>query len=229
MAKRKHPPRPERIPTYDLVIAKIIASKILNQKELMILNGMKKNAKLVNQKKIVKEVRLMPSKEQVAEIVKQTDKKKTPTEIERAEYSNKAINHIMEVLEVSKYVPTSSEQIFNQGKKYFMICEENTITPTSSGLAMALGMKRKQLLAIASGEIRVQYQEAYQELWQMLEIYDETMMKQGKVNAIVGIFNQKNNHGWVDKVEVIHGGDKQESDDEIKKRYNDIIDLTENE
>lgn len=211
--------------TYDSIIDKVKDANILNQKELITLLSMKKNARDVNKRKIVKEVRLMPTKEQVKEVVKQVEKKKTPAEIEKEEYSNKAIDHIMEVLQVSRFIPENPRQIFEQGKKYFLICEEHTVMPTSSGLAMALGMSRKQLLAIASGELRVQYQDTYQQLWQMLEVYDETMMKQGKVNAIVGIFNQKNNHGWVDKVEVIHGQDRIENDDEIAKRYEDIIEV----
>lgn len=231
MKMRKIPPTsPRNLPiTYERVYEKIKNSKLLTQRELIVLNGMRKNAKQVNQRKIVKEVKLMPTKQQVEEVVKQVEKKKTPAEVEKEEYSNKAIEHIFNVLKVAKYTPQSAEQVYNQGRQYFLLCEQNSIMPTSSGLSMALGMRRKQLLAIATGEIRVQYQEVYQTLWQMLEVYDEAMMKQGKTNAIVGIFNQKNNHGWVDKVEVIHGGDRTETDDEIKKRYEDVIDIEENQ
>ena len=56
----------------------------------------------------------------------------------------------------------------------------------------------------------------------MLEIYDETAMKDQKINPVVAIFNQKNNHGWTDKVEIVHNNDRTETDEEINKRYEDM-------
>lgn len=225
-------PRPRKLqrqpqkPTYDSVVKKIATTKMLSQQELITLNGMKKNAKDVNKRKIIKERKIVPTMSEVKEIVKQV-KKKTDAEIERDEYSKAAIQHILQTCELAKYhTPTTPEQILDTGNKYFLLCEENVITPTSSGLARVLGFTRKELLEIVNGEKRVLHQDAYQDLWQMLEMYDEAMMKQGKVNAIVGIFNQKNNHGWVDKVEVVRSGGKDQTDEEIKKRYEDgIIDI----
>lgn len=231
-------PRPRKLQrrtkllTYEVVYEKIKNSKILTNNELIVLASMKRNAREVNERAIVKERKIMPTMEEVKEVYHQVAKKKTDAEIEKEEYSNRVISHILETCKLSKYDFGSVEQVQEAGKKYFILCEQNNIVPTSAGLSRALGLRRKELLAIVNGEKRVMYQEAYIDLWQLLEMYDEAMMKQGKVNAIVGIFNQKNNHGWVDKVEVVHGQDKAESDEEIKNRYaqeQNIIDLTDTE
>ena len=223
-------PRPRKLqrqapnPTYESVYEKIKEAKILKPNELIVLSGMKKNARNVNEKTIVKERRIIPTMNEVKEIVKQV-KKKSDAEIERDEYSQAAINHLLQVCELAKYTPTTPEQIHSIGKRYFELCEKNVITPTSSGLARVLGMQRKELLEIVNGERNVLNRDAYIDLWQMLEMYDEAMMKQGKINAIVGIFNQKNNHGWVDKVEVVRGSASDQTDEEIKKKYVDVIEV----
>lgn len=216
-APRKLQRKPKTL-TYEDVYTKIKEAKILNQQELLTLASMKRNARKVNEKTIIKERRIVPTMSEVKEVVKQV-KQKTDAEIERDEYSKKAIGHLLEVCEISKHVPTTPQQIYANGKKYFELCETNLITPTSSGLARVLGMQRKELLEIVNGERNVLNREAYVDLWQMLEMYDEAMMKQGKINAIVGIFNQKNNHGWVDKVEIVRGSQADQSDEEIKKKY----------
>lgn len=226
MGRARKLQRPLATPTYEKVYGKIKNAKILSQKELITLSGMKKNARDVNERKIVRERRIVPTMNEVKEIVKQV-KKKTDAEIERDEYSKAAISHIMEVCSLAKQVPETPHQIIELGKKYFLLCEQNTITPTSSGLARVLGMTRKELLEIVNGEKRVLHQEAYIDIWQMLEMYDEAMMKQGKVNAIVGIFNQKNNHNWVDKVEVVRSSSQDQTDEELKKKYIDYDDIIE--
>lgn len=224
MGRTRKLQRQPRQPTYEIIYTKIKDAKILSQSELLLLASMKRNARQVNERAIVKEKRIIPTMEEVKEIVKKASNK-SDAEIIRDAYSQITISHLLQVSELARYPATTPEQIANVGKKYFELCEKNVITPTSSGLARALGLQRKELLEIVNGERNVLHRESYLDLWQMLEIYDEAMMKQGKINAIVGIFNQKNNHGWVDKVEVVRGSPSDQTDEEIKKKYVDVIEV----
>lgn len=210
--------------TYENLMRKIVGKKFLNQHEIVILNTMKNLALKSNEKMIIKEKRITPTMSEVKEMVKKVEKK-SDAEIARDEMSLATIDHIFSVCKLGKVKANTPEQIFEVGQKYFELCEQQVMTPTSSGLARVLGLTRKELLEIVKGEKRVLNQEAYIDLWQLLEMYDEAMMKQGKVNAIVGIFNQKNNHGWVDKVEVVRGASNEQTDEEIKKKYADVIDI----
>lgn len=117
--------------------------------------------------------------------------------------------------------------------EFFLLYAQNDMKPTVAGMAMALGMNRRTLIAIvndyATGgagyksalphEVALSIKKAYN----LLENLWETYMNAGKLNPVTGIFLAKNNYGYQDKTEyVLTPNAKQEEEysaDEIRERY----------
>jgi hypothetical protein len=117
--------------------------------------------------------------------------------------------------------------------EYFKIYGEADLKPTVAGMAMALGIDRRRLWAIANeqptggnGYKRVLPQEStdlVKKAYEILETSMENYASAGKINPVMAIFMMKNHFGYQDKTEyVLTPNQKQESDydaDEISKRY----------
>ena len=69
--------------------------------------------------------------------------------------------------------------------------------------------------------MRSEARDVIKEYFSMLETYDELALKEGKINAVAGIFLDKNNYGYTDgvKVEIVK---EEESNEEIANRYKDF-------
>lgn len=113
---------------------------------------------------------------------------------------------------------------------YFTLYAKYDMKPTVAGLAMALGLDRRRLWEIKTGnytsstpKLPPEAEDAIKKAYKLMENLWETYMNSGKINPVSGIFLGKNNFGYQDKTEyVLTPNQKQESDydaDEISKRY----------
>ena len=117
--------------------------------------------------------------------------------------------------------------------EYFKIYGEADLKPTVAGMAMALGVDRRRLWAIANDQpnggngykvnIPPESTDLVKKAYEMLETSMEAYANAGKINPVMAIFMMKNHFGYQDKTEyVLTPNQKQESDynaDEISKRY----------
>lgn len=118
---------------------------------------------------------------------------------------------------------------------YFKLYATYDMKPTVAGLGMALGLDRRRLWEIKTGnyttstpKLPSEVEDSIKKAYKLMENLWETYMNSGKINPVSGIFLGKNNFGYQDKTEyVLTPNQKQESDydaDEISKRY--LIDST---
>ena len=117
--------------------------------------------------------------------------------------------------------------------EYFKIYGEADLKPTVAGMAMALGINRRILWAIANDQptggngyklnLPPETTDLVKKAYEMLEMSMEAYSNAGKINPVMAIFMMKNHFGYQDKTEyVLTPNQKQESDydaDEISKRY----------
>ena len=117
--------------------------------------------------------------------------------------------------------------------EYFRIYGEADLKPTVAGMAMALGVDRRRLWAIANDQptggngyklhLPPETTDLVKKAYEMLEMSMEAYANAGKINPVMAIFMLKNHWNYQDKTEyVLTPNQKQESDynaDEISKRY----------
>ena len=117
--------------------------------------------------------------------------------------------------------------------EYFKIYGEADLKPTVAGMAMALGVDRRRLWAIANDQptggngyklnLPPETTDFIKKAYDILETSMENYANAGKINPVMAIFMMKNHFGYQDKTEyVLTPNQKQESDynaDEISKRY----------
>ena len=117
--------------------------------------------------------------------------------------------------------------------EYFRIYGEADLKPTVAGMAMALGINRRILWAIANDQptggngyklnLPPESTDLVKKAYEMLEMSMEAYANAGKINPVMAIFMLKNHWQYQDKTEyVLTPNQKQESDydaDEISKRY----------
>ena len=122
------------------------------------------------------------------------------------------------------------EEVWGRVNDYFTLYAEYDMKPTVAGLAMALGIDRRRLWEIKTGNYTTstpklphEAEDAIKKAYKLMENLWETYMNSGKINPVSGIFLGKNNFGYQDKTEyVLTPNQKTESDydaDEISKRY----------
>ena len=160
-------------------------------------------------------------------------KKKTQSIIEYKEerekqekWSADALAHLNHVALIEKPDLKEPKQIIKACDSYFSLCKQDNQKPTMSGLAMALGTNRRTLLKWYSGETRVYNREIIQQYFDLLESFDELMLKEGKINPVGAVFIMKNNYGYTDKTEVKITDDDL-TEEEIKRRYEEQHEIVE--
>ena len=130
-----------------------------------------------------------------------------------------------------------NDQVLMRIQDYFQIVGKYRSRPTVSGLAMALGIDRRRLYEINTGNIsdnihgkwrRIpkDVQTTIQRAYNYLEVMWEDYMTNGKINPVSGIFLGKNNFGYRDQQEhVITPNSQQEEIDaeSIRKRYSEAL------
>ena len=139
----------------------------------------------------------------------------------------------IELFNLEKIDLHDEEAVARRLEEYFQIYAKYDTKPTVAGMAMALGMNRRTLIAIvndyATGgagyktalphEVALVIKKAYS----LLEVLWENYSSNGKINPVMAIFLAKNNYGYQDKTEyVLTPNSQQDSDydaDAIRKRY----------
>ena len=130
------------------------------------------------------------------------------------------------------------EQVNDRLNEFFQIHAEADMKPTVSGMGMALGLDRRRLWEIKSGNYGTQRaladlptltKDSIKRAYEYMEILWENYMQNGKINPDSGIFLGKNNFGYQDKTEYVVtpnvNNDSDYNADDIRKRYmSDSID-----
>ncbi len=114
--------------------------------------------------------------------------------------------------------------------EYFQIYGEADLKPTVAGMGMALGMDRRRLWEIKTGnytsstpKLPREVEDLIKKAYEILETSMENYANAGKINPVMAIFMMKNHFGYQDKTEyVLTPNQKQDSDydaEDIRKRY----------
>ena len=124
------------------------------------------------------------------------------------------------------------EQVQTRLAEYFTIYAEADMKPTVAGMAMALGIDRRRLWEIKSGnyhtsstlaDLPTLTTDSIKKAYDFLETLWENYMHNGKINPVSGIFLAKNNFGYQDKVEHVltpnMHNDSDYSAEDIRARY----------
>ena len=116
--------------------------------------------------------------------------------------------------------------------EYFRIYSEADLKPTVAGMAMCLGVDRRRLWDIKTGnyanvggykDLPPETVDLVKKAYEILETSMEAYANAGKINPVMAIFMMKNHFGYQDKTEyVLTPNQKTESDydaEDIRKRY----------
>ena len=144
----------------------------------------------------------------------------------------KYIKNAMQLSMLPKIDLRDSDAVENRIQEFFMIQFENDLKPTVSGLGMALGLDRRRLWEIKTGnygtqksleELPTSTKDSIKKAYEMMENLWENYMQNGKINPVSGIFLGKNNFGYQDKTEHVVtpniNSDNDYNADDIKRRY----------
>ena len=121
--------------------------------------------------------------------------------------------------------------------EYFKIYSEADMKPTVAGMAMCLGVDRRRLWDIKTGnyvnvggykDLPPETVDLVKKAYEILETSMEAYANAGKINPVMAIFMMKNHFGYQDKTEwVVTPNNNSASDydaDDIRKRYlNDSV------
>ena len=123
-------------------------------------------------------------------------------------------------------------QVNDRLNEFFTIHAEADMKPTVSGMGMALGLDRRRLWEIKTGNYGTQKsladlptstKDSIKRAYEYMEILWENYMQNGKINPVSGIFLGKNNFGYQDKTEyVVTPNTHNDSDynaEDIRARY----------
>ena len=138
----------------------------------------------------------------------------------------------MKFFDMPKVDLYDSEAVRVRLGEYFQIYGEADLKPTVAGMAMCLGVDRRRLWDIKTGnyvnvggykDLPPETVDLVKKAYDILETTMENYANAGKINPVMAIFMMKNHFGYQDKTEyVLTPNQKQESDydaDEISKRY----------
>ena len=139
----------------------------------------------------------------------------------------------MQFFDMPKVDLRDPDAVHQRLSDYFRIYGEADLKPTVAGMAMALGVDRRRLWAIANDQptggggklmnIPPESADLVKKAYEILETSMEAYANAGKINPVMSIFMMKNHFGYQDKTEyVLTPNQKQDSDynaDEISKRY----------
>lgn len=124
------------------------------------------------------------------------------------------------------------QQVIDRLNEYFQIHADNDMKPTVAGMGMALGLDRRRLWEIKTGNFGTQKsleelptltKDSIKKAYKLMENLWENYMQNGKINPVSGIFLGKNNFGYQDKTEYVvtpnTNSDNDYNADDIRKRY----------
>lgn len=146
-------------------------------------------------------------------------------EIINKEWNKTVYKYIKAVKGITKPNIEDSEGVKRACDEYMQVSEDFEIKPSVSGLALALGVNREILLKWLRGEVSIRTADIIAECYSLIEIFDETAMKDNRINPVAGVFNMKNNHGYKDEVEIKHTDEKKPSNEEIARIYGQHVEI----
>ena len=141
------------------------------------------------------------------------------TEAINKDWNRNVYKYIREIKAISKPHIDDAEGVKKACETYMAISEKYEIKPSIAGLALALGASRTTMLKWLNGEVTIKTADIIAEYYSLIEIFDETAMKDNRINPVAGVFNMKNNHGYKDEVEIVHVDDKKPTNQEIAMKY----------
>ena len=124
------------------------------------------------------------------------------------------------------------EDVRERLTEYFKIYGEADLKPTVAGMAMALGVNRRTLWAIANDQptggngyklnLPPETTDLVKKAYEMLEMSMEAYANSGKINPVMAIFMLKNHWNYQDKTEYVLTPNQQQANDydaeDIRKR-----------
>lgn len=144
--------------------------------------------------------------------------KQQETEQQRKEWNESLFKHIKELKKIKTPCIDDPKDVRRACDEYLQLCENTSTKPTVAGLSTALGVNRNILRKWISGEVTIQTADIVIEYYSIIEIFDETALKENKTNAVAGLFNMKNNFDYKDEVEIRHVDDRKPSIQEVEER-----------
>ena len=176
---------------------------------------------------------LMPTEEQVKQIVKKKDGRIGQNllsfdTLAGTGENSRYINFIMTARAMPKIDTGDPKQVMERIDWYFGYCGENDMKPTVSGLASAIGVSRNALWKWKTGVDRPQNYPLVEEAYNRLEELWELYMMNGKIHPANGIFLGKNHFGYKDEQNVIVTPNNPLGDtvsiEEIEEKYAELPD-----
>lgn len=141
---------------------------------------------------------------------------------------------LMNLPKIDVHDPSAVQERLND---YFGYMASQDAKPTVAGMAMALGMDRRRLWEIKTGNTQGrgdidrlpgEVRDCIKKAYSLMEYLWENYMVNGKINPVTGIFLGKNNFGYQDKQEMVLTPNQQQDSDyneeDIRKRY--LVDST---
>ena len=138
----------------------------------------------------------------------------------------------MELFKLPSIDLREPEQVNNRLAEFFEIHARYDMKPTVAGMGMALGLDRRRLWEIKTGnygtqkslsELPTSTKDSIKKAYEYMEILWENYMQNGKINPVSGIFLGKNNFGYTDKQEHVitpnTNSDSEYNAEDIKQRY----------
>jgi len=138
---------------------------------------------------------------------------------ELVSWTTRVFTHIKRVTKINKPCIDDADSIDRACNEYFEYCEEDGVPPTVAGLSRALGVTRDTLMKWLHGEISIKTADVVMKYFSLIEIFDETALKNNKTNAVAGLFNMKNNYGYKDEVEHKIVDERKPTIKEIAEKY----------
>lgn len=146
--------------------------------------------------------------------------------------NTKYLSVSIQLMNMSKVDLHKPEDVAARLTEYFQLHADNDMKPTVMGMAMALGLDRRRLWEIRTGNYHTSKElsdlptmttDYIKNAYKTMENLWENYMQNNKINVVAGIFLGKNNFGYQDKQEhVITPNANTDSDyntDDIRKRY----------
>lgn len=144
--------------------------------------------------------------------------------------NNKYTTFALAIMNLPKIDIKNPEQMRSRVIEYFQLCADHDMKPAVAALALALGIDRRRLWEIKTGQtkqadIPAECKTVICNAYESLELLWETYMQNGKINPVSGIFLGKNNFGYKDQQEHIltpNQMDEATSPDVIKAKYDEL-------
>lgn len=140
----------------------------------------------------------------------------------------------MQLMQMERVNLNDAQDVVGRLGEFFRIHIEHDMKPTVAGMSMALGVDRRRLWEIKTGNfgntrglsnLPPEVTDAIKKAYLLMENLWENYMQNGKINPMAGVFLGVNNFGYLDVKQVnlvptpIDNSDNDYDADAIKQRY----------